>query len=228
MTMVLSRREAVIGAAALMLAGTAPAFASTGTRRLDLFRDGNRIGDKAVTVARDGNRVEVQTRITIEVKILGITAYRYGLSARESWVGGQLQTLRAETNDNGTAHFARAERRGGVLRVEGSEFTGEVGGLPATTSYWSPAFLERPVWISTQDGRLLNVRATNRGPMDFPTESGTVPATRWEISGDLTGLMLYFDASGEWLGTEFPARGATARFITTARGPDLTPLWVNA
>jgi hypothetical protein len=228
MTMAFSRREVMAGAAALVLAGTAPALASTGTRRLDLFRDGSRIGDKAVTVSRDGNRVEVQTRIAIEVKILGITAYRYGLNARESWVGGQLQTLRAETNDNGTAHFARAERRGGVLRVDGSAFSGEVGGLPATTSYWSPAFLERPVWISTQDGRLLNVRVANRGAVSFPTAGGTVPATRWEVSGDLTGLSLYYDASGEWLGTEFPARGATARFVTTARGPSLTPLWVNA
>lgn len=228
MTTALTRRATLLGAAALAIAGAAPALASTGTRRLDLLRDGNRIGDKSVSVTRDGNRVDVETRIAITVKLLGITAYRYSLQARESWVGGQLQTLRAETNDNGTAHFARAERRGGVLRVDGSEFSGEVGGLPATTSYWSPAFLERPVWISTQDGRLLDVRASNQGVVQFPTANGPVSATRWEISGDLTGLMLYYDAAGEWLGTEFPARGTTARFVTTARGPSLTPLWVNA
>lgn len=228
MTMGLSRRDALIGAAAALAMTAAPAMASTGTRRLDLMRDGSRIGEKSVSVARDGNRVDVETRIEIVVRLLGIAAYRYDLQARETWVGGQLQALRAETNDNGTTHFARAERRGGVLRVEGSEFSGEVDGRPATTSYWSPAFLERPVWISTQDGRLLNVRALNRGATPFPTADGAVPATRWEISGDLTGLMLYYDAAGEWLGTEFPARGATARFVTTARGPALTPLWVNA
>lgn len=228
MTMALSRRTALFGLSAALFLPCGPALASTGTRRLELFRDRARIGEKSVSVARDGNRVDVETSIAIEVRLLGITAYRYSLSARESWVGGQLQTLRAETNDNGTAHFARGERRGGVLRVDGSEFSGEVGGRPATTSYWSPAFLERPVWISTQDGRLLNVRVANRGSTTFPTASGDVPATRWEISGDLTGLMLYYDAAGEWLGTEFPARGATARFVTTARGPALTPLWVNA
>lgn len=228
MSLDLTRRAALIGAAAAAALGTLPAHAATGTRRLDLFRQDSRIGDKSVSVRRDGNRVEVETSIAIQVRLLGITAYRYTLQARETWVGGQLQTLRAETNDNGTAHFARADRRGGVLRVEGSEFAGDVGGLPATTSYWSPAFLERPVWISTQDGRLLNVRAANRGRVAFPTAGGTVPATRWEISGDLTGLMLFYDAAGEWVGTEFPARGATARFVTTARGPALTPLWVGA
>lgn len=226
--MTFSRRDAITWGGALALAWAAPARAAAGSRQLALYRDGSEIGGKSVSVLRDGSAVEVETRIDIAVKILGITAYRYTLIARETWLRGALQTLRAETDDNGTAHFARADRRGGALLIEGSAFAGPAPDDSATTSYWSPAFLDRPVWISTQDGRLLNVTATNLGAVDFPSAAGTVAATRWRIGGDLTDLFLYYDAAGEWLGTEFPARGATARFVTTARGPALTPLWVNA
>jgi hypothetical protein len=226
-----SRRALVLGAGALALclaAGPGPAAAAAGSRRLALTRAGDEIGAKTVTVRREGDTVEVETRIDIAVTVLGLSVFRYRLAARETWARGALQRLRAETDDNGAAHVAEADREGGRLMVRGSVWRGEAPGLAATTSYWSPAFLERPVWISTQDGRLLNVRARNRGQVAFPVAGGAIEATRWEISGDLTGLFLYYDAAGEWVGTEFPARGATARFAVAARGGALTPLWVNA
>jgi hypothetical protein len=226
----IGRREALLfGGSALLCAATPfAAQAAAGSRALTLYRDGSEIGSKTVSVRREGDTVAVETSIDIRVAILGITAYRYKLRADETWRGGELMRLRAETNDNGEAHFARADREGGALRIEGSVFSGVAGGSPATTSYWSPEFLNRPVWISTQDGRLLNVTATRLGATQFETGAGPVEATRWRIGGDLTDLYLYYDAAGEWLGTEFPARGEMARFVATARNPALTPLWVNA
>lgn len=205
--------------------GLASASAS---RQFKLSRDGSDIGEKSVVVARDGSRVSVATRIDIAVTLFGLRLYSYRLRADEVWEDGVLQSLDAETNDNGTAHFARARRGADGFRVEGSVYSGAAPDDAATTSYWSPAFLARPVWISTQDGRLLQVRTANRGTVAYPSGGGTVQATRWEVAGDLDGVFLYYDAAGEWLGTEFPARGATARFTVTARGGDLTPLWVNA
>ena len=70
--------------------------------------------------------------------------------------------------------------------------------------------------------------ASNLGAADFSTPAGAIATTRWRIGGDLTDLFLYYDQSGEWVGTEFPARGETATFAVTARGPSLTSLWVDA
>ncbi len=225
----LRRREAVLGGLALGLAAlSGTARASAGSRQLRLYRDGSEIGGKTVAVSRDGGQVTVQTRIEIDVRFLGIPAYRYRLQADEIWQDGVLQSLEAETDDNGTAYAARAAFRDGAVMVEGTEYSGPAPLDAATTSYWSPAFLTRGVWISTQDGRLLNVQAVDRGVEDFPVGEGSVAATRWEITGDLQDLMLFYDASGEWIGTEFPARGETARFAAVSRGPALTPLWVDA
>ena len=224
----LTRREAFLGAAALALAGPALASSGNAARRLTLVRGGSEIGEKTVSVRRSGSSVEVETRIDIAVRLIGLPVYRYELAASESWRGGELQALEARTNDNGARHFANAVRRGATLEVRGSEFEGEVGGRPATTSYWSTAFLRRPVWISTQDGRLLNVTATDTGRVAFPTGAGEVAASRWRIGGDLTDLYLFYDAADEWVGTEFPARGETARFFADGRAPALAPLWVEA
>lgn len=229
MEVVLSRRGALLGAACLALAASAGAArAAAGSRAFVLLRGDSPIGEKSVTVAREGALVRVETRIDIAARIFGIPVYRYRLSSSEVWEGGALRSLTSRTDDNGTPHYANADRNGGALRIEGSSYAGPVDGNPGTTTYWSPAFLNRPVWISTQDGRLLNVTATNLGSTAYPTAGGTVEATRWRIGGDLNDLYLFYDAAGEWVGTEFSARGETARFVTAAEGVPLTPLWVNA
>jgi hypothetical protein len=225
----LTRRDAMFGgiAAATLAVLPVSTLAATGTRRLELYRGSSRIGEKQVSVRRDGASVTVSTDIAIAVRVLGLTAYRYTLESREVWQDGRLVSLEGRTNDDGAAHFVRAEGSGEGIAVEGSEYRGTVAGNPATTSYWSAAFLERPVWISTQDGRPWQVRAQRVGTEAFPTASGSVQATRWRIGGGLA-LDLFYDGAGEWVGTEFDARGETARFVLASRGAALRPLWGNA
>ena len=96
--------------------------------------------------------------------------------------------LDAVTNDNGSRQVAAARRESGRLAIEGSGYSGALGGNPGTTTYWSPAFLKRPVWISTQDGQPLSVTARSGRIERFPTPSGAVDTTRgksaaiWPIS----------------------------------------------
>lgn len=224
-----ARRDLLIGLGALTIAGIQPAAASTGTRSFALFRGDDRIGGQTITVRRAGSEVAVDVDIDIAVRILGLPAYRYSLQSSETWVGGELARLEARSNDNGTAHFARATRDGDGLEIEGSEFAGRVNGRPATTTYWTPAFLDRQVWISTQDGRPFRIAAANAGAETVPTADGAgLAATRWRIGGELAGLDLFYDGAGEWVGSEFEARGETARFLVEARGAALAPLWVPA
>lgn len=225
----ISRRGFAFGGALcglMLVAGPAPA--ASGRRTLELFRGADRIGQQALSVRREGARVEVAIEIAIDVRVIGLPVYRYALDVRETWTDGMLTTLDAAADDNGAAHFARAQREGTELVIAGSAYEGALGGAPATTSYWAPAFLSRRVWISTQDGRPLNIEARRRGAVAIPTATGgSVEATRWDIAGDLGGLSLYYDAAGEWLGNAFEARGETARFLVAERGADLTPLWID-
>jgi hypothetical protein len=222
-----TRRDALSLGGALVAAAVIPVAvaAAGGTRTFALLRGSKQIGSKTLTVSRAGSATEVAIDIAIKVRILGIPAYDYRLSSRETWVDGRLQSLSAETSDNGEAAFARASRNGGTLAVEGSGYTGTVEGNPATTTYWSQAFLSRNVWISTQSGQPLSVSVSNRGAATFPVGGADVAATRWSVSGDIGALDLFYDESGEWIGSTFEARGQQARFAVADLGPALAPLW---
>jgi hypothetical protein len=227
-----NRRSFVAGAlAACAVVGKTAAAASgaaTGTRRFDLVRGGTRIGRQSVTVSRSGSQVTVEVGVDIAVRIVGVPVYRYTLSSSEVWDGGRLMELDAVTDDNGSREFAAATRVPNGLAIKGSAYSGVIGGNPGTTTYWSPAFLKRPVWISTQDGQPLSVTARSGRIERFPTPSGAVDTTRWQIGGDLADLDLFYDRSGEWLGSEFQARGETVRMVTLDVDALLSPLWVDA
>ena len=144
------------GLAAAMPAGLAlPAFAADGaSREFEVLRDGAPIGRQITTVSRQGEALEVTVRVRLLVKVLGIGAYRYELDSRERWEGGRLVSLEGETNDDGEAQVARVRREGERLISSGS-WSGEIPDDAATTTYWTPAFLQRGTWISTQTGRPL-------------------------------------------------------------------------
>lgn len=221
--MTLDRRTLLVtGAAAL--ATPAIALAATGPRMFELYRGKSRIGRQTLDVSTSGASVQVAIDISIVVRILGLPAYSYSLSSRETWEGGTLQRLDSSSNDNGTPHRVSALRQGGALTVQGTGFSGKISGNPATTTYWSQAFLNRGTWISTQDGRPMAVSASRGGEVAVPVPGGQTQATRWKVRGDIGRLDLFFDANAEWIGNEFDARGETARFVLSDRGKSLAGL----
>jgi len=223
----IDRREFGLGLGAagmgLMLPGMA--HAQSRTRRFRIYRGDSDIGEQTITVTREGGSIEVAVDVDIAVRILGIAAYRYTLQSRETWEGGQLLRLDAECNDDGTAEFARARREGDTLDIEGSQFSGTVRGTLATTTYWTPDFLQRSLWVSTQDGTPFEVGARDNGMVDYPTETGSVRARHWSVTGDLAGLELFYDEAGEWIGNRFDAEGETAEYRVAEMGGALAELW---
>lgn len=220
-------RRTMIGGA-LAAAATAPVHASESRRLFDLYRGRSRIGEQEIRVIRRGNEVEVDIDCDIVVKMLGMSVYRYDIESREIWRRGSLVTLAARTNDNGTAHRVQAQQSSGGIQVQGTRFSGVVPRQPATTTYWAQEFLTRPVWISTQDGTPMNVSVSRAGSTIVQAATGPISATKFACRGDIGRLDLFYDARGEWVGSEFDARGETARFVLRSRGGEMAPLWVSA
>ena len=219
------RRAVLAGglAGGLVAARPRTALAAGGERRFEVLRDGDPIGEQVTSVARDGEALEVSVRVRILVKVLGIGAYRYELDSRERWEGGALVSLDGETNDDGERQVARVRREGGRLVSSGS-WSGEIPEGAATTTYWTPEFLERGTWISTQTGRPLAVSVAQAGSAEIPGPDGPLTARRWQVSGDID-LALFYDDRGEWMGSAFDAGGETARFRALSAAPALAPLW---
>ncbi|MEM9048893.1 MAG: DUF6134 family protein [Pseudomonadota bacterium] len=195
--------------------------AALASRRFSIWRGGDALGFQSVDLRQDGDRLRVEIGIEIVVRVLGIAAYRYEMRNVELWRDARLQALQSQTNDDGTAHRLSVTRKGDQLSVEGTGFSGLVAGDAATTTYWSPAFLNRATWINTQDGAPLSVKAQLSGSQTLRLAGGTIEAERWSISGGLE-LALYY-AGQEWVANRFSARGEEVLILAEDTRTPLAP-----
>lgn len=215
----LNRRHLILGSAALFAMPQPLRAAAGGMRKFRVMRNGDDIGSHVLDVRTKGDELHVSIDIELKVKILGITAYRYEMANREVWRGGRLISMNSVSDDDGDAAFARAASAGEQIEVEGSYWSGVVPGDSATTTYWSKAFLTRPVWISTADGDPLKVTSRAVGPGDV----AGIATEKWTVSGDLDVDLHY--RGDEWVSVRFDAGGEDALYVPEALSPSLAAVW---
>lgn len=197
-----------------------------------ISRGGQQVGQHTVTFERKGPIMIVTAACAVEVRAMGVAAYRYNFRSREEWHGDQLQSLRATTDDNGKRFTVAAERREESLVVErtapapaptaaladqgyqGPDVSRQV--LPGSllpTSGWNMGQVKQTTLLNTESGKVAHVQVTPAGRETVQMPSGSVAATRYRYTGDLQ-MDQWFDDTGRWVKGTFTAfDGSTIEYI---------------
>lgn len=219
----LTRRGLMAGAAAL---AASPVRAESAERRFTILRGGTDVGRHDVRITREGDALAVAIDVEIVVRVLGIAAYRYEMTNRERWRGGLLQSVDCAVNDDGRRKTVRVAREGGGLAVDASFYSGAAPSDAATTTYFTPAFLERRRWISTDSGELYAMTVARDGSAEIETAAGRVTCARWRATnGSDFDVRLFYDAAGEWASVAFDAGGEPAVYVPDALDDGFARLW---
>lgn len=207
----------------LLLGGLAVAPLSSGHAALpvpagdrlgfNIIRRGNKIGDHMLTFTRTGKDLTVAVAVDIVVGFGPIALFRYKHRAAEKWIGAQVVSVDAETNDDGTPRKMTARREEAGLVVEGtnaSRYLAPARSLPGT--HWNRAMLDAP-FINTEDGRLMSPTVTLAGMEKLPVGDGSVMAQHFQLRGD-ADLDTFYDATPSWVGLRFTAHdGSEIRYL---------------
>lgn len=198
-----------------LLASTLLAAASTATSAetvrewlFDVSLDGKPIGEHRFTVSTEGERTLVRSRARFDVKVLGFTAYRYRHEADEVWRKGCLESIRARTDDDGTALAVDAEPVDGAgLRVTSPKGIASYPGCVMGFGYWNPAMLQQSRLINVQTGEYVAVAVSPLADQPVPTRGESVPAKRWKLTGPDNPLELFYAPDGQWLALDSTVTG---------------------
>jgi hypothetical protein len=218
--MVLNRRQVMIGAGGLLAAGAVPRLAmaslTTGGENLDfaVFRNGSEIGHHRLDIRQDGERTVVDVDILLEVGIGPLVLYRYTHRNTEIWENGTFQSFDSVTDDDGTAYAVRARRDGTLTTVErdhDEDYTFDDPSILPTT-YWNDKLVSSSQLLDTQKGRLMEVAVETGDWQTIQTETGSVEARRFDISGDLN-VSVWYDRDGRWTKMNFPFKGAEFNYV---------------
>lgn len=177
--------------------------------QFEVLLDGKPVGvhEFHVSVAADGAR-EVRSDARFDVRMLGLTLYRYRHTAREQWNEGCLRRIDAETRDGGEQVAVRGELRNG--RFELSSPLAATGASPCLSSYayWDPALLlaQREL-LNPQTGAIDAVRFEALGEEVILVKGMRRTARRHRLRGAGLAIDLWYSPDGEWLQLASVVRG---------------------
>jgi len=193
----------------------------------DVILNGEIVGYSNLTHKKLKNGLEVLVDVEITPKFLGLKFMKYTLTNREVWKNKKLISIDANSSWFGKRYYVKGQREEGGFKIEGSAFSGVIKDTFATTSYFTPEFLKRKIWVSTQDGTPLEIKTRKLKNKKVSFNDKNYSVTEWEISGDLE-LTLQYDEQKNWVGSGFTVGKYPASFILNNRESNIHKIWKSS
>ncbi|WP_149540989.1 DUF6134 family protein [Siccirubricoccus phaeus] len=195
------RRRALLATPLLL---PARAHALPAELRFRVMREGSAIGTHQVSFAETAGTLTARTEVAIQVKLLGITVFRFHHHFEEIWAGGRLRLCASRRERQGNVVEMTARAEGNALLVQGPEGQQRLPAEAAPLSWWDPARF---------DGRPLFANDTGK-PLRLQASRTALPGggVRWRISGEEESEASY-GPDGTWIGWTHKAEdGSTVTY----------------
>lgn len=183
---------AALVCASVAATGHAAIVPPSGKLAFAVMRKGEKIGTHVLSFHRDQDRLDVDIKTRIAVKIAFITVYRFEHDGHEVWRDGKLIGMRTKTNDDGTDHTLTVSATGGgKLRVvgDGHELTAARNAVPA--SLWNPAFIRTHALMNSLVGTPLDIKVAYKGKQAITVKGRTVTAFHYSLTGEMPRELWY-------------------------------------
>ena len=121
----------------------------------DLYRNNQFIGKHIYLFNRDGQNLIVQNTINFEIKILGITLYKYFSKGQEQYIDGKFHSFSSVTKQNKKEKFVKIYKNEDQFFIEGSSYKGEAPKDFIIGTWWNHLIVKSNAQISAASGRII-------------------------------------------------------------------------
>ena len=185
----------------------------------DLYRNNHFIGQHIYLFNRDGQNLTVKNTINFEIKILGITLYKYFAEGQEKYIDGKFDSFLSATNQNKKEKFVKIyKKKKNRFFIEGSSYKGEAPKGFIIGTWWNHSIVKSKTQISAVSGRIIeqNVKFIGKESIEINNEkysalrfnfSSSDPSLSkgkkintdiWYDEKTLIWLKAYFKTNGDW------------------------------
>ena len=169
-----------------------------------------------MTFRSDGDRLTVETRVEITVKVLFVTAFRFRHEAKEVWQSDRLVSVKSTTDDNGTVL-----RVSGNAVADGFRITGEDGPFLASAhlltsnALWDSRIVRESRLIDVQHGGEIGLVTQQLGDEQVETARGSVRAARHHMITPYYAGSVFYDSEGRWVKGLLELKGERVEYALT-------------
>ena len=207
-------------AAAIPLSGPLRSVRASTVAHRDLgfrvLRHGSAIGEHRVTFRPDGNRLIIETRVQIAVKVLFFTAFRFAHDAEEVWRSDRLVSVTSTTDDNGTLRQVSGHAVADSFRITGEDGPFLASGhLLTSNALWDSRIVRQTRLIDVQHGGEIGLVTKQLGDEDVDTPQGPLRASRHHMITPYYAGSVFHDRDGRWVKSVLELRGEHVEYALT-------------
>lgn len=184
-----------------------PLLTRAETLTYSILKEGEKIGQETYVLQRDGDHVALQLTVESKVHILFLD-FTYHHHRSENWTGEHLDSLIADTDDDGTKHHVEAStNEAGAIRLvsDGKTLSLPADGFPL--SMWQKAVLGHTTLFAVEsDDSPYHVSIKDAGPETLTIGGGKIACEHYAMTGDVD-RELWYDADGILAKVSFRRRG---------------------
>jgi hypothetical protein len=157
-----------------------------------ITRDNDPIGTQKLEFTAEGaDGLLVVTDVDIDVRILGLSVYRFTQHIEERWQGGKLYALTSRTDDDGDERLVELGREGDRLKGHFNSKARDVDGNLIPSTLWHPNAINQTAVLDTVRARVHQVTVTDKGRVAVVLPTGQLDARRYAFNGELNRDVWY-------------------------------------
>lgn len=184
-----------------------PTWLSAAELDFSVSLDDKPIGEHRFRINGPADARTVESEANFNVKLLGLTVYRYRHQASEQWRGNCLSALSAHTDDGGKTSRVQAQARGDALEVTSPSGTASLPGCVMSFAYWNPAIRGQTQLLNAQTGQYESVKLQRAGSETIAVRGQPISAERWRIEGTEHPIDIWTLPNGDWVGLDSTVAG---------------------
>jgi hypothetical protein len=201
-----------LAAAAALVAMPAALADDAGEYTFTVLRDGDPVGHHRFAFACEGDRIEIQEKTEIEVRLAMIPIYSFEHEARQLWQNGQVLRVDATTNDNGEQFDITVRPNGhGYIRT----VNGRVDRFDASTAmlaFWNKDTLKHHAFFSAVEDKTLDASFQFVGQERITLGGQQLDVEHYRMVGD-EERDLWFDSANRIVKVAFRRHGAQLEYV---------------
>ncbi|HTP83421.1 MAG TPA: DUF6134 family protein [Alphaproteobacteria bacterium] len=182
----MSRLSSLLAFAALITvcAGLRPAFAGDVYEYRVEHPLYGEIGTYTNIVDQSGGEADIETKLNIAVKLLGVVVHREEAERRELWQNDRLTLFRSLTTVNGQPLAVAGEARGDAFVITSPAGTVDAPADIRPTNPWSLNFVNAGIVMSTKSGRIFKAHLDGVKDVVVTAEGKTERLREFDITTD--------------------------------------------
>lgn len=172
-----------------------------------VFLNDREIGTHVVTLEHDNDAVKVGVEANFDIRIMGISVFRYYHTASELWRDSCLLQVDTLTKKNKEELSIKSKRQPSGLLISSPAGEQLLDGCVRSYAYWDPNLLSADKLLNTQTGEYQTAHRAYLGEVNFEADAKALKAHHYRLTVSDKQIDLWYSDNKDWLALETTVKG---------------------